>query len=157
MPFSTDLQFSIHKKTPEPLEIKAFYQLDQDHFPFPWTHKMWSDTLYNIEEHLLLSLSSGDNLVGFSLFKVDHYEKLAHLYKILVKDNMRLLGLGNQLLEKSIDYLKQEQFISIVLEVEQNNLSAQKLYSKALFEIIHRKTKFYSNGQDALIMQRKLV
>ena len=62
--------------------------------------------------------------------------------------------LGQKLLSEALKELEQNGFREFFLEVEAQNIVAQNLYLKNGFKLIHRKKKFYSDGQDALIMTK---
>jgi [ribosomal protein S18]-alanine N-acetyltransferase len=134
-------------------DLESFYLLDQAQFKFPWKSRDWENISLSKNEHFLAGIYKEESLIGFILFKLTLPHELAHLFKILISKESRKQGLGDQLLGDAIRKLRDKGFKRFYLEVESNNNSAQKLYGRHNFKVIHHKKKFYSNGQDATIMQ----
>lgn len=128
-------------------------QLDQQFFPQPWDKESWTKLT---ESKFLLSMHKDSEVLGFSLFDVSFVDSFAHLLKILTIPSIRGQGLGKNLLNESIEQLKGRGIREFFLEVEVQNLSAIHVYQQSGFKIIHRKSRFYSNGADALIMTLSL-
>ena len=80
------------------------------------------------------------------------------LFEIAIKKEFQNKGLGNELLEKTIDRLFNEEKYkkTVFLEVNENNFSAVKLYKKNNFKEISLRKNYYGAGQNALIMVRNL-
>lgn len=127
-------------------------QLDHNYFPQPWDSESWQNLFKTNNERWILMAFSEDELIGFSLFEISFVDSFAHLFKILINPNIRQKGLGFELLNESLEALRNRGVKSFFLEVEDQNISAIKLYEKLGFKIIHKKAHFYSNGATALIM-----
>ena len=130
--------------------------LDLDHFPQPWTINQWEE-LKDSEDTLLVAIfenSNSQKALGFALFGLNSYEKLAHLYKVSVHSDWREKGLSSKILEKSFKWLSASNMDKVFLEVSVNNAAAIGLYQKYGFEILSRKKKFYTNSDDAYAMQK---
>lgn len=70
------------------------------------------------------------------------------IYEIAVKEEYRLKGYANKLLEKlPIDF-------DIFLEVSELNEKAIKLYKKNRFEVISIRRRYYPDDSNAIIMKR---
>tara|TARA_B100000073_G_C23644085_1_gene537841 strand:+ start:649 stop:1092 length:444 start_codon:yes stop_codon:yes gene_type:complete len=68
----------------------------------------------------------------------------------------RKKGLGTTLMHKLIQQSFDENIEKIFLEVSAENKTAIDLYRKMGFETIRIRSKYYQNGSDALIQERKL-
>ena len=60
-------------------------------------------------------------------------------------------GFGTKLME---EFFKQQNAISAILEVRSSNVKAIGLYQKFEFKTIRIRKEYYSNGEDALFMQK---
>ena len=130
-------------------------KMDTDYFPFPWSKAQW-DNLFDRNENYMTLAVEKDNLIGFSLFKINTLEEMAHLYKICVDPKTRCQGVAKEILLKSCEGFKHLKLNSIFLEVSLNNSSALSLYDRFGFEKLNIIKKFYSDGSDAYAMQKRL-
>ena len=64
------------------------------------------------------------------------------------------MHIGSTLLQKLIDTAQYQNFKSITLEVNENNLPAINLYSKFLFKKLGIRKKYYNNKDNAIIMTK---
>ena len=60
-------------------------------------------------------------------------------------------GFGTKLME---EFFKQNNAVSAILEVRSSNVKAIGLYQKFDFKTIRIRKEYYSNGEDALFMQK---
>lgn len=120
--------------------------------------KFWSiDILkedFKNESSKYIVAKSDDEVVGFAGIKIILDE--ANIMNIAVKTNKRNLGIGSLLLEKLIELASTSDCTTMMLEVNENNLSAIHLYEKYQFKRIGIRKKYYNNIDTALIMQKKL-
>ena len=77
-----------------------------------------------------------------------------HITDIVVKKIYRKKHIGSALLQKLIDTAKEQNFKSITLEVNENNLPAINLYTKFLFKQLGIRKKYYKNKDNAIIMTK---
>ncbi len=91
-------------------------------------------------------------LVGFIHISINY--ETADLLNIIVKEEYRKQNIASTLLDYAISELPRtvEHFL---LEVNENNKAAIKLYNKFNFNIINIRKNYYKN-QNALIMERVL-
>lgn len=75
-----------------------------------------------------------------------------HITNIVVKKDLRQMGIGSLLLEKLIEIAKAENAHSITLEVNAKNAAAYQLYLKYHFKIAGLRKKYYHSTDDAIIM-----
>ncbi len=132
--------------------LSFLFELDQDHFPTPWSKEAWDKLFYSLGQRYLLVAEGNDTLMGFALFDVSNADSFAHLLKIVVNPNVRGLGVGKKLLIESVSTLSARGIKSFFLEVEEHNTVAINLYESQGFKTIHQKKQFYSSGANALIM-----
>ena len=75
---------------------------------------------------------------------------------IFVEENYRRKGIGNKLLIELINLAKNRNKNEIILEVNDKNEAAIKLYEKNGFKNIGIRKKYYNNTHDANIMSLSL-
>ena len=80
-----------------------------------------------------------------------------HITDIVVKKFQRNNGIGSAILSKLIEISKFDKDIkALTLEVNSNNIPAQKLYEKFDFKRVGIRKKYYNNTDDAIIMTKQL-
>ncbi|MDD3392918.1 MAG: GNAT family N-acetyltransferase [Bacilli bacterium] len=89
--------------------------------------------------------------IKYSIF----YEQ-CELEYIFVKDNYRHFGIAKKLIEQMISHAIDRECLSITLEVNVNNQNAINLYNSYQFKTLTKRIGYY-HGEDALLMERKLV
>jgi ribosomal-protein-alanine N-acetyltransferase len=145
---------SIDFKLTEHLKSQII-KMDTDHFPFPWSSAQWDNIFDREQSYMTLSLNN-DTLIGFSLFEINSLEEMAHLYKIYVDPLYREQKIAKKMLSKSSEDFKQLELKSIFLEVALYNNNALSLYRGFGFDQLNVIKKFYSDGSDAIAMQKIL-
>ena len=76
---------------------------------------------------------------------------------IAVDKNKVKRGIGSALLDYIIDYSYKRKAKRILLEVNEENLKAIKLYQKKGFVIYNKRKKYYDLKYDALLMKKELL
>lgn len=100
-------------------------------------------------------LSNQTNIVGFAGIKQIIDE--ANIMNIVVRKDMRNLGIATKLLEALCEFSSKKGCTSITLEVNENNLPAICLYKKQNFQVIGKRKKYYHGIDDAMIMTKTLT
>ena len=75
---------------------------------------------------------------------------------IVVRKDVRNLGIASSLLEHSICLAKTLNCSSITLEVNETNFAAISLYKKFEFETLGKRKNYYRDGASAIIMTKLL-
>ena len=78
-----------------------------------------------------------------------------NLVKIAVLPQYRQLGVGFNLMQMASDFRKQNKLGQYFLEVRQSNQKAIKLYQKFGFKQSNIREKYYSDGENAVVMFSK--
>lgn len=78
-----------------------------------------------------------------------------NLLKVAVLPQYRSLGVGFSLMQKALDYRFDKNFQKYFLEVREHNEKAIKLYQKFGFKTVSKREKYYSDGENALVMFAK--
>lgn len=93
-----------------------------------------------------------NDLVSFISFSIQ-YDR-AELNYIWTSDNFRNKGYASELLNFMVE--KCLGLTNITLEVDVNNKNAINLYKKYGFIDVSTRKKYYSNGNDALLMMKEM-
>ena len=131
--------------------IKDILMSDFDDF---WNYNTLKNELLNPNSKYIVA-KIDKTIVGFAgIWKsVDD----VHITNIVTAKNFRKQNIGSKLLLKLIQLAESEEDItSITLEVNSNNIPAQKLYEKFGFKVVGIRKKYYNNIDDAIIYTKKL-
>jgi len=93
---------------------------------------------------------------GFSNFKKLGFVKKGHVVSIAVLDEYRRKGIGQALVEESVNGVKLRKCDEFYLEVRCSNNEAVKLYEKLGFVIRQQLNAYYRDGEDAYLMAIEL-
>ena len=146
------MDFKICKMSIEDLKsIKSILYSNFDKF---WSYDVLEDELECDNSYVIVAKNSENIIVGFAGLKVILDE--ANIMNIVVKKDFRHNGIGSILLEDLINYSKNINLKTITLEVNENNLSAIRLYDKFSFDRLGIRKKYYNGESDAIIMSKHL-
>jgi ribosomal-protein-alanine N-acetyltransferase len=107
------------------------------------------------EQKVLIVLSDSSNSIcGFS--QIRFFDDVADLDFILIAERMRGKGLGREMLLLVFKMLSGVSVNRILLEVGRRNIFALSLYRQLGFSQISLRKGYYSNGEDALVMEKSL-
>lgn len=118
-----------------------------------WNENILKSELQNpFSTYIMAKLES--KIVGFAgmIDTIDQME----ITNIVVKKDYRKNGIGNILLNKLISLAKENKKTEIILEVNENNISAIKLYEKNGFKKCGLRKRYYNNTDNAIIMNLKI-
>ena len=101
-----------------------------------------------------LGAYNGENLIGFLTYSF--CQEHGEIQDLLVAIEYRKKGIGNLLIKNFFDIATSEKIKEIFLEVRENNFTAINLYTKNGFNQIGDRKKYYSNGENAKILQKTL-
>ncbi len=94
---------------------------------------------------------------GFSNFKKLGFVKKGHVVSIAVVEEHRRKGIGNALVEESVNGVNLRKCDEFYLEVRCSNTDAVRLYEKMGFKIRQQLNAYYRDGEDAYLMAIELV
>jgi ribosomal-protein-alanine N-acetyltransferase len=94
-----------------------------------------------------------DNIIGYIFtHKID---KEVQILNFAIDISYQHKGYGEEFFSYFMDQLDED--ISIILEVRKSNFSAINLYLKFGFSELGIREKYYSDGEDAIVMKRKFL
>lgn len=118
-----------------------------------WNYNLFKSELEN-KNSMYIVAKLNNQIVGFAgiWLSVDDI----HITNIVVKKNCRNQKIGSLMLNNLIKLCENRTQKSITLEVNSNNIPAQKLYQKFGFKNVGIRKKYYNNTEDAIIMTKTL-
>lgn len=126
----------------------AVEKIERESFSDPWSKKMLDDCFLTPVFQGLVWEEDGQ-VCGYVGMLIPDDGEIA---LIAVDKKFRRRGIGEKLLSSAVSVAKEKGAQSMFLEVRTSNLSAQGLYKKAGFIPIAIRKKYYSNGEDAIVM-----
>ena len=94
--------------------------------------------------------------VGYVLLLFHPAGRIARIYSLAVDPLVRGAGVGCRLLSAAVRAAQVRQAAILRLEVSDGNAAAQRLYLKSGFEVFGRHQSYYSDGSNALRMQKSV-
>lgn len=138
-------------------DISDVLAIEQDVYPFPWTHGNFMDSLYSGYETWTLRDAAGA-LAGYFLLMIAVDE--AHLLNITVRRDLHGRGVGRLLLGKVRALASERRLSSILLEVRPSNHQALAVYEHYGFTRIGLRRGYYpapvNKREDAIVMRLSL-
>jgi len=104
--------------------------------------------------HYQALMVNGRSLIGYSGYWLIAEE--AHISILAIHPNWRRRGLGELLLLNMFNLTQAQSATRATLEVRAYNTAAQALYKKYNFIVVGERSRYYRDGESALIMTAEL-
>lgn len=131
-------------------DLDAVQAIERRSFAVPWPDDAYRNEIRTNRLASYVVARAGDEVVGFAGLWVMVDE--AHVTTFAVDPRWRRRGVGERLLLALLDVSVARQAREATLEVRLSNLPARRLYEKYGFRPVGIRPRYYSNGEDALIM-----
>ena len=136
-------------------DVPQAIEIDRESFPTQWPVLPYKkDLMYNDMAHYLVACGATAarkqrvyGVIGLWLMAGD-----AHIMTLGLRQAQRRQGIGEQLLISAIDLTLTLKAKVMTLEVRSANEPAQALYAKYGFTKTGHRRRYYSSGEDAVIM-----
>jgi len=138
----------IHKK-----DIDLCYELDLKTISL-WSKQQWEKE-FKKEGIKIYGISITNLLVGICVLQVVLDE--AQINYFAIKNKFRNKGFGSHLMNYLIKVCEKINVNKLQLEVSQNNIIAERFYSRFDFFTVGIRKKYYKDGTDALLKEKKLI
>lgn len=136
-------------------DIDVVDEINKASFSNPWSRESFERELSsNRVAHYFVAIHE-DRIIGFVGIWIIFQE--AQITTIAVHPDFRGKKVGEKLLDFVIDYCLKNHVKNIILEVRVSNTIAQNLYYKKGFKKVGLRKWYYKDGEDALVMVKKLV
>ncbi len=141
-----------------PMKFEDIDQVDEINrlsFSNPWSRESFERELSSNRIAYYFVAVHENKIVGFVGLWIIFQE--AQITTIAVHPNYRGRKVGEKLLDFIIDYCQRNLVKNIILEVRVSNTIAQNLYYKKGFKKVGVRKWYYKDGEDALVMVKKLT
>ena len=118
-----------------------------------WIKTLWPELTQRNRYYLAL-VDEKKEIVGFGGVAFNGVD--ADIQTMVIKPEYQKKGYGKQLLDALLEKVKEHKSNRVFLEVVADNKPAISLYLSRKFEQIARRSNYYPNGSDAVIMQLDL-
>ena len=134
-------------------DIDLCYELDSKTISL-WSKKQWANE-FKKEGIKVFGLLLSNLLIGICVFQVVFDE--AQINFFVINQKFREKGFGSFLMSYLIKRCKKLNINKLFLEVSQNNVKAEKFYSRFDFYTVGIRRNYYKDGSDALLKEKKLT
>ncbi len=156
---------SYHIRRMEPLDIHAVMMLDRVVFSDPWPESAYTQEIYfnPLACYFVLELAGSlphwrwpwkprnNSLIGFAGMRVE--QTRGHISTLAIHPDWQGLGFGELLLITTLEQTIAMEASAVMLEVRPSNARARNLYGKYHFVPVGRHTRYYQDGEDALLLE----
>jgi ribosomal-protein-alanine N-acetyltransferase len=126
-------------------------RIERTAFPQPWPYSAFEGF---VDEPGFLVAVAGGRVVGYVVADVmpNFGRDIGHVKDLAVAPDARGHGVGRTLLERALSTIALDGASVVKLEVRESNDPARSLYRDVGFEPLRRISRYYENGEDALVM-----
>ncbi len=134
-------------------DIDRIVDLYKDNFDDGWNKNML-ESAFNSSRFICLGIEEDEKLIGLVSCSLTDYD--ADIEGITIDKEYRKNGFAKALLGLLEIKLVDKKIEKIFLEVRNSNTPAKNLYLGAGFKEINVRKKYYSDGEDAVVMAKEL-
>ena len=129
--------------------IPAIVEIEKHSRPSPWSKAQFQSELTNPNSFSKIARNQ-EELIGYVI--PWHIADEIQIQNIVVAPHHRGNGIGELLLNLALSNGIENQCRTAILEVRESNLPAIGLYQKYKFEIVGKRSAYYRDGENALLM-----
>lgn len=135
-------------------DILRISELEKECFPQePWSYRMLADSFEN-ENFIGVLCDDGGEIAGYGGLTLGY--DTADIDNIAVSESYRGGGIGGAMLEWLVAAAAERGMTRVFLEVRVSNSRAMALYLKHNFKGVYARTRYYTDGEDCLVMARDI-
>lgn len=135
-------------------DILRISELEKECFPQePWSYRMLADSFEN-ENFIGVLCDDGGEIAGYGGLTLGY--DTADIDNIAVSESYRGGGMGGAMLEWLVAAAAERGMTRVFLEVRVSNSRAMALYLKHNFKGVYARTRYYTDGEDCLVMAREI-
>lgn len=133
-------------------DILRISEIEAECFPEePWNFRMLASSFENDNFYGILAEDGGE-IVGYGGVTVA--ADSADIENVAVTEYFRNSGAGTAILNELVKIAADKKARKVFLEVRVSNAEAMKLYLKNGFKGAYARTRYYTDGEDCLVMVR---
>ena len=135
-------------------DILKISQIEAECYPQePWSFKMLASSFETEGFHGVLA-QDGDEIIGYGGITVA--ADSADIANVAVTEPYRHSGVGTAIITELLKIASSLGAEKVFLEVRVSNSIAMELYLKSGFKGAYARTRYYSDGEDCLVMVKEL-
>ena len=134
-------------------DIDLCYELDSSTISI-WSKKQWANE-FKKEGTKIYGLLISNLVIGICVLQVVLDE--AQINFFVVDQKFRERGFGSYLLNHVIKQCEILNVDKLLLEVSQNNFTAERFYSRFDFSTVGIRKKYYKDGSNGILKEKKLT
>ena len=135
-------------------DILKISQIEAECFPLePWSFQMLASSFETESFHGVLA-EDGDEIIGYGGITVAFDS--ADIANVAVTEPYRHSGVGTAIISELLKIASSQGAKKVFLEVRVSNSIAMELYLKSGFKGAYARTRYYSDGEDCLVMVKEL-
>jgi len=132
------------------LDLDAITELERRSFPVPWKRDYFAVEVGAPHRFNRVVRDGRGELAGYVFCVFAGGE--VHVNKIAVSERWRRTGIASHLMREVLQLAQTVEAVDIYLEVRVSNLAARNFYERLGFSQAGRRTSYYLDGEDALVM-----
>jgi ribosomal-protein-alanine N-acetyltransferase len=134
-------------------DLDEILKIEGEVFPDCWSRRSFEFEVLHNKYSLPLVMTVQNKIVGYSVvWKL--FEEF-HIANIAIHPQKQNRGLGSYFLQEILNLSAEQDYA--ILEVRESNQTAIHLYQKFGFFKLGIRTRYYANGENALIMKKQLI
>ena len=134
-------------------DIELCFELDSNSISL-WSKKQWANE-FKKEGINIFGLLISNLVIGICVFQVVFDE--AQINYFVVNEKFRKKGFGTYLLSYLIKKCEKLNLKTLLLEVSQSNVIAERFYNRFDFSTVGIRKNYYKDGSHALLKEKKLT
>lgn len=135
------------------MDILKISEIEKECFQDPWSFQMLADS-FSSDNFFGVCAENDGEVIGYACMAFCGDD--ADINNIAVTENYRRNGAGAKLLEALIAEAENRGVNNMFLEVRVTNAPAQMLYLTHGFCGVYARPRYYSDGEDAIVMVKRL-
>ena len=136
------------------VDLPQVVEIEKASMPSPWSRELFEEELHRERAHYFVVEKDG-KVAGYMGYWEAPEE--AHVINLAIGPEFRKQGLGQEMIERCMDYAVKRGARLATLEARESNTAARNLYEKCQFRMVAIRKKYYSDNQeDAVVMIREL-
>ena len=133
-------------------DLPAIMAIDATSNTSAWSLAWWQSTLQSDLDTVLVAHTETGDITAFIVWQTVADEIELHL--IVTAADYQRQGIAKTLMQQMFQAALEKIVARILLEVRVSNQTAQALYRKLGFAQIAVRTRYYRDGEDAVIMEK---
>lgn len=133
-------------------DLPAIMAIDATSNTSVWSLAWWQSTLQSDLDTVFVAHTEAGDITAFIVWQTVTDEMELHL--IATATDYQRQGIAQALMQQMFQAALEKNVARILLEVRVSNQAAQALYRKLGFAQIAVRTRYYRDGEDAVIMEK---